>query len=75
MVLRNLDSAYTKFFKRLGKFPKFKKKSNKQSYQYPQGVKVNTKKSKFFLPKIGVVKFANSRNPFGEIKTTTISIS
>lgn len=40
MSLRNLDNAYTSFFKKKGKFPKFKsKKDYVQSFQYPQKVK------------------------------------
>jgi len=69
--LRNLDNAYTSFFKKKSGFPKFKKKSNSQSFQYPQGVKVN--ENKVFLPKIGWVKFFNSRDFTGDIKTVTVS--
>jgi putative transposase len=71
MSLRNLDNAYTNFFKKKNKFPKFKKKSNNQSFQYPQGVKIN--EGKVFLPKIGWIGFDNHRNILGEIKTVTVS--
>ena len=37
MSMRNLDNAYTSFFKG-GGFPKFKSKYGKQSFQLPQGV-------------------------------------
>ena len=70
-ALRNLDNAYTNFFKKKSGFPKFKKKSNNQSFQYPQGIKVN--ENKIFLPKIGWVKFHNSRDFQGDIKTVTVS--
>jgi len=71
MSLRNLDTAYTSFFKKKSGFPKFKKKSNSQSFQYPQGVKVD--ENKVYLPKIGWVKFFNSREFIGDIKTVTVS--
>ena len=71
MSLRNLDRAYANFFKKKSSFPKFKKKSNRQSIQYPQGVKVQD--NKIFLPKIGWVKYHNSRDFSGEIKTVTVS--
>lgn len=71
MSLRNLDNAYTSFFKKRASFPKFKKKSNRQSFQYPQGVKI--KDNKVFLPKIGWVDFFNSRTFEGSIKTVTVS--
>lgn len=71
MSLRNLDNAYTGFFKKKAQFPKFKKKSNNQSFQYPQGVKI--KDNKIYLPKIGWVKYYNSRDFQGVIKTVTVS--
>lgn len=71
MSLRNLDNAYTNFFKQKSSFPKFKKKSNNQSFQYPQGVKIL--ENKIFLPKIGWVKYHNSRDFEGDIKTVTVS--
>lgn len=73
MSLRNLDNAFTGFFKKKSKYPNFKKKSNRQSFQYPQGVKV--KGNKIFLPKIGWVKYFNSRGFEGEIKTVTVSMT
>ena len=71
MSLRNLDNAYTNFFKQKSSFPKFKKKSNRQSFQYPQSVKIQD--NKIFLPKIGWVKYHNSRDFSGDIKTVTVS--
>lgn len=71
MALRNLDNAFTGFFKKRSKFPNFKKKSRKQSFQYPQGVKL--KDNMIFLPKIGWVKYYKSRDIIGEIKTVTVS--
>lgn len=71
MSLRNLDNAFTNFFKKRAKFPNLKKKSHNQSFQYPQGVKVNN--GKLFLPKIGWVDFDNHREILGEIKTVTVN--
>ncbi len=71
MSLRNLDNAYTNFFHKRGDFPKFKKKSNTQSFQYPQGVKIEN--NKIYLPKIGWVHFFLSRAYYGVIKTVTVS--
>lgn len=41
--LRNLDNAYQRFFKG-GGFPRFKNKYRKQSFQLPQGVKVDVER-------------------------------
>lgn len=74
--LNDLDMAYKNFFRRLKNnenpgFPKFKIKGLKDSFRYPQGVKV--KGSLVFLPKIGWVKLRKTREIKGEIKQTTIS--
>ena len=61
MSLRNLDNAYTKFFKG-GGFPKFKNKYSKQSIQFPQGVKVDFKNSTIFLPKFHTVAKGSTDN-------------
>jgi putative transposase len=75
MSLRNLDNAYTKFFKKIGKFPKFKSKRNKQSFQYPQGVKVDFDNQKVSLPKIGKINAVLHRKFEGVVKTTTVSMT
>lgn len=72
MSLRNLDNAYTTFF-RGGGFPKFKSKSNKQSIQFPQGIKLNFKNETIFIPKLKQVKCIFDREFVGTIKTTTLS--
>lgn len=69
--LRNLDNAFTGFFKGKSAYPNFKKKKNRDSFQYPQGVKL--KDNKVYLPKIGWVVYKNSRNIKGDIKTVTVS--
>lgn len=68
----NMDSAYKHFFKG-GGYPKFKSRHHsRQSFQYPQGVKIEGKK--VFLPKIGWVKCKGLRaNMVGKIKTVTVS--
>lgn len=69
-VLDRLDSAYKRFFKGSG-FPKFSKKGKYNSFTFKRSfvVKENTIK----LPKIGEVKYFNSRSIVGTPKTATIS--
>ena len=70
----NLDKAFTSFFKHKAKFPKFKKKSNTQSFQLPQNMKVNKGNSTIILPKVsGEIKTVFHRDFDGSIKTCTIS--
>jgi putative transposase len=72
MALRNLESAYTNFFRGSG-FPKFKSKHSKQSLQFPQGVNVDFESSTVFLPKLKNVSCIFHRRLKGEIKTVTVS--
>jgi len=80
-TLKDLDAAYQNFFRRIKNgekqvgFPKFKTKKNpKQSYR-TQNVNNNIeiKGNKIKLPKLGLVKFANSRSFNGKITSCTVS--
>lgn len=80
-TLKDLDKAYQNFFRRVKQggdkagFPKFKsKKNSKQSYRN-QVVKNNISiyNNKIKLPKLGIVKFKNSKQFNGMIKNATIS--
>jgi putative transposase len=72
MSVRNLDNAYTNFFRGKG-FPKFKNKHGKQSFQLPQGVYLENKQ--IFIPKLKMVNIDLHREFNGEIKTVTVSKS
>ena len=72
MALRNLDNAYTNFFKGSG-FPKFKSKYGKQSFQLPQGVKLSEDNMEIFIPKLKWVGIDLHREFKGIIKTVTVS--
>jgi len=83
MASKNLDSAYTRFFRELKKsskkkrkvgFPRFKSKKNPvQSFQCPQFVRVNFADGLVVLPKIGSIKCKFHRIFDGQIKTCTVS--
>jgi len=47
--LRHLDTAYNRFFRKQGKFPRFKKKSDRQSFIIPQSIIL--KNNKLFIAK------------------------
>lgn len=82
-VQMNLKVAYTNFFKSVSGvrkggmvgFPKFKKKTNFDSYTTSQIVKtIYTIDNKHIhLPKLGTVKYKDKRNIQGKIKHATIS--
>lgn len=69
--IKRLDTAYKNFFDGRG-FPKFKNRSNFTSFTVTMGIKVQ--KNKIYLPKLGWMKFYNSRPiPIGfTIKAATI---
>ncbi len=68
-VLDRLDKTYQNFFRGAG-FPKFSKKGEYNSFTFKRSFKVNEKTIK--LPKIGEVKYFNSRDIVGTLKTATI---
>ncbi len=68
----HLDVAFVRFFKGLGRYPRFKSKHGKQSMSYPQRVKVVEGRA-LYLPKVGVVKAVLHRELVGRIKTVTVS--
>jgi putative transposase len=72
-TLRNLENAFTRFFRKQSKFPVFKKRSGHQSVQYPQSVKVDFNKHKIWIPKCGKVNIVIDRAFQGKIKTCTVS--
>ncbi len=72
--LKNLADSYTRFFKKQNKAPRFKSKKNPiQSYttKFTNGnIAVFDKQIK--LPKLGLVKFAKSREVEGRILSATV---
>ena len=79
MSIRNLDNAFTNFFRRIKEkakeagFPKFKTRKSRQSFQCPQKVKVDFDEGRISLLKIPNIKAVFSRRFVGKIKTVTIS--
>ena len=69
----NLDKAFSNFFRAKKGFPKFKSKHSKQSFRIPQSVKINFDEYKFFVPKVGWVKFFKDKHIEGTIKFATVS--
>ncbi len=72
--LKDLDRAYQNFFAKRADFPRFKKKNTHNAFRYPQGFKIDENNSRIFLPKIGWVKYRNSRNIEGIAKNVTVSL-
>ena len=72
--IRNMDSAFTRFFREKKGFPKFKSKKNaRKSYKAINGVRIDFETNRIKLPKIGWVKFYKNRTFEGNIGTVTVS--
>ena len=71
--LKDLESAFKHFFSKRSDFPKFKKKGVKERFRFPQGCKIEQENDRLYLPKIGWVRYRNSREVLGEIKNVTVS--
>lgn len=74
-ALKNLERAYKNFFDKRADFPKFKRKGQSDSFRYPQGIKLDQGNSRVFLPKLGWIRYRNSRDVLGEVKNATVSQS
>ena len=72
-VALDLSSAFLNFFEKRAKFPKFKKKGNKQSVRFPQGIQLDD--DYLTLPKLKKVYCKVSRLPFGKLKSVTVSMT
>ncbi len=75
-VNRNLDNAFTWFFREKKGFPKFKSKKNPvQSFQVPQHYRVDFESNRVKLPKIGDVKTKLHRVFTGKMKYATVLVT
>ena len=74
-ALRNLDDAYTRFFKKLARYPHFKSKHrHAQSYRTRnQSNGIRFVDGRLKLPKIGLVRIHLSRMFDGKITNATVS--
>jgi putative transposase len=75
-ALKDLNQSFENFFRRVKQkqkpgYPRFKSKGIRDTFRYPQGVKI--KDDTAYLPKIGWVKFRKTREVKGTLKQTTIS--
>lgn len=73
--LKNLERAYVNFFQKRAAFPRFKKRGMSDSFRFPQGVKLEQGNSRIFLPKLGWIRYRNSREMLGVVKNATVSLS
>jgi putative transposase len=76
-ALKDSERAYSNFFARRADLPRFKKKGRHASFRYPdpQQIKLDQANSRLFLPKLGWLRYRNSRKVLGTVKNATVSLS
>jgi putative transposase len=76
-TLKALDRALMDTFDRTSpkRFPRFKKKGVRDAFCFPQGCTLDQANGRICLPKIGWVRYRNSRAVLGTVKNVTVSRS
>ncbi|KVD21897.1 cytosine methyltransferase [Burkholderia ubonensis] len=76
-ALKDMERAYKNFFAKRAAFPKFKKKGQRDSFRYPdpKQIKLDQANSRIFLPKLGWLRYRNSRDVLGAVRNATVSQS
>jgi putative transposase len=76
-ALKDLERAYTNFFAKRADLPRFKKKGQHNSFRYPdpKQIKLDQVNSRLFLPKLGWLRYRNSRKVLGAVKNVTVNLS
>ena len=76
-ALKDLDRAYKNFFAKRANFPRFKRKGNSERFRFPDARQfvIDQHNSRIKLPKLGWMRYRNSRDILGVAKNITISRS
>jgi len=76
-ALKDLEKAYKNFFEKRSDFPSFKRKGSGDSFRYPdpKQIKLDQANNRLFLPKLGWLRYRNSRDVLGELRNVTVSQS
>ncbi|BEA38073.1 transposase (plasmid) [Escherichia coli] len=70
--LKDLERGYKNFFQKRAAFPRFKKRGQNDAFRYSQGVKLDQTNNCIALPKLGWIRYRNSREVIGEVKNVTV---
>ena len=74
-ALKDLERAYKNFFAKRADFPRFKRKGSGESFRYPDAkqFEIDQDNSRIKLPKLGWMRYRNSRDVVGLAKNITVS--
>jgi putative transposase len=75
-ALKDLDRAFDNFFEKRTDFPRFKRKGMRDSFRYPDAkqIKLDRENGRICLPKLGYIRYRNSRMVPGEVRSATVSL-
>ena len=75
-ILRDLETAYRRFFDKLSDFPRFKKKGARDSFRFPQpkSIRLDQAGERILLPKLGWLSYRRSRKVQGLVRNVTVSL-
>ena len=71
--VRRLAVAFANFFAHKSNFPTFKRKGRRDSFTSPQKFRIEQGRNRIFIPKVGEVRYRNSRPVEGTVKSITVS--
>lgn len=73
-ALKDLEKAHKNFFTKRADFPRFKKKGMGDTFRYPdpKQIKLDQANGRILLPKLGWLRYRNSREAFGELRNVTV---
>ncbi len=76
-ALKDLEAAYKNFFAKRADFPRFKRRGAGDAFRYPdpKQIKLDQANNRLFLPKLGWLRYRNSRDVLGELRNVTVSLS
>ena len=76
-TLKDLERAYANFFAKRADVPRFKKKGRSDSFRYPdpKQIEFDQGNARIFLPKLGWLRYRDSREVLGTVKNVTVSLS
>lgn len=74
-ALKHLDQAFKNFFAKRAAYPRFKRKGRGDAFRFPDArqIKLDQGNSRIFLPKLGWLRYWNSRTVLGEVRNVTVS--
>ncbi|WP_168787597.1 hypothetical protein [Paraburkholderia aromaticivorans] len=75
-ALKDLDRAFVNFFEKRTAFPRFRRKGMSESFRYPDAkqIRLDRENGRIFLPKLGYVRYHNSRTVLGKVHSAAISL-